>query len=57
MSASPTWLANNKFKFSGVDPETIKTNLCTHNDKLPGCENKLTGRAAPAGAAQPGCGG
>jgi predicted DsbA family dithiol-disulfide isomerase len=57
MSASPTWLVNNKFKFSGVDPETIKTNLCAHN-KLPGCENKLTGRAAPAGAAQPaGCGG
>jgi hypothetical protein len=57
MAASPTWLANNKFKFSGVDPETIKSNLCAHN-KLKGCENKLSGQAAPApGAKQPGCGG
>jgi hypothetical protein len=59
MQASPTWLANNKYKFSGIDPETIKTNLCQHN-KLKGCENKLSGQApAPAGggAAQPGCGG
>src|SRR5262249_57178421 len=24
MSGSPTWLANNKFKFSGIDSETIK---------------------------------
>lgn len=57
-SASPTWLANGKYKFSGVDAETIKTNICAHN-KLAGCENKLSGPAKPAaaGAAQPGCGG
>jgi predicted DsbA family dithiol-disulfide isomerase len=57
--ASPTWLVNGKYKFSGVDPETINTNFCAHN-KLKGCENKLSGPpAAPAGgqAAQPaGCG-
>ncbi len=57
--ASPTWLANGKFKFSGVDPETIKTQLCAHN-KLAGCENKLSGPpprpAGNAGAAAPGCG-
>jgi predicted DsbA family dithiol-disulfide isomerase len=59
MNASPTWLANNKFKFSGIDAEGIKTNLCSHNPKLAGCENKLSGPAAPAaaGGAQPGCGG
>jgi predicted DsbA family dithiol-disulfide isomerase len=57
MGASPTWLANNKFKFSGIDPETIKTNLCAHN-KLAGCDNKLSGQAAPKpGAKEPGCGG
>lgn len=62
MSASPTWLANNKFKFSGVDAETIKTNVCSHN-KLGGCDAKLSGPPAPAGgakgaaAAAPGCGG
>ena len=59
MSASPTWLVNGKFKFSGVDPETIKTNVCEHN-KFGGCENKLSGPPPrPAGGnAQPaGCGG
>ncbi len=57
MQASPTWLANNKFKFSGIDPETIKQNLCAHN-KLAGCDVKLSGQAAPKpGAKEPGCGG
>jgi predicted DsbA family dithiol-disulfide isomerase len=56
MTASPTWLANNKFKFSGVDAEKIKSNLCAHN-KLPGCENTLSGKPASApGAKEPGCG-
>lgn len=60
IGASPTWLANNRYKFSGIDPETIKTNLCAHNKDLKGCENKLSGNAPPpaggAAAAQPGCG-
>ncbi|MFO0554120.1 MAG: DsbA family protein [Polyangiaceae bacterium] len=59
IGASPTWLANGKFKFSGIDPETIKTNVCNHN-KLGGCENKLSGpppRPAGNAPAQPGCGG
>ena len=62
MQASPTWLVNGKFKFSGIDAETIKTNVCAHN-KLAGCDVKLTGQAPrPAGngaaaPAQPGCGG
>jgi predicted DsbA family dithiol-disulfide isomerase len=57
MSASPTWLANNKYKFSGIDPETIKSNLCAHN-QLKGCDKKLSGQAAPKpGAKEPGCGG
>ncbi|MBI4953843.1 MAG: thioredoxin domain-containing protein [Myxococcales bacterium] len=56
IGASPTWLANGKYKFSGVDPESIKTQFCAHN-KWDGCENKLTG-PQNAGAAQPaGCGG
>lgn len=54
--ASPTWLANGRYKFSGVDPETIKKNICEHN-KLAGCEKTLSGPSAraAAGAAQPGC--
>jgi predicted DsbA family dithiol-disulfide isomerase len=59
--ASPTWLTNGKFKFSGVDAETIKTQVCAKN-KLGGCENKLSGppprpQGGAAGAAAPGCGG
>ncbi len=54
-SASPTWLVNGKYQFSGIDAETIKKNVCAHN-KLPGCEKDLTaalpdpGGAAPQGA-------
>jgi len=55
---SPTWLANGKHQFSGVDAETIKTNFCAHN-KLKGCDVQLSGkpaRADPGGAApEPGC--
>jgi hypothetical protein len=43
IGASPTWLANGKFKFSGIDAETIKTNFCKNNKDVKGCENKLTG--------------
>jgi 2-hydroxychromene-2-carboxylate isomerase len=57
IGASPTWLANNKYKFAGIDAQTIKTNLCAHNPKLAGCDATLSGPAAPkAGAAEPGCG-
>jgi 2-hydroxychromene-2-carboxylate isomerase len=59
IGASPTWLANNRYKFSGIDAQTIKTNLCSHNPKLAGCDATLTGQAAPkpGGAKEPGCGG
>jgi hypothetical protein len=50
IGASPTWIVNNKYKFSGIDAETLKTNLCSHN-KLRGCENKLS--AAPSSAPEP----
>ncbi len=58
IGASPTWLANGKFKFSGIDPETVKGEFCKHNN-LPGCEVKLSGQAPQqAGAPAPaGCGG
>jgi len=60
MSASPTWLVNGKYKFSGIDSQTVKTNICQHN-KLGGCDATLSGPPAPAGggaaAAPAGCGG
>lgn len=59
IGSSPTWLANNKFKFSGIDAETIKSNFCAHN-KVAGCEKTLSGpppRPAGNAAPAPGCGG
>ncbi len=53
IGASPTWLANNRYKFSGVAAEAIKQQLCKRNPKLKNCDKKLsTGVGAPAG----GCG-
>jgi predicted DsbA family dithiol-disulfide isomerase len=42
ISASPTWLANNKSKFSGVDAERIKQSLCQNNKDLKGCGKTLS---------------
>ena len=42
VSASPTWLANNRYKFSGIDAETVKSNVCRYNPDIDGCENVLT---------------
>lgn len=42
ISASPTWMANNRYQFSGIDAETVKSNFCTYNDGVSGCENVLT---------------
>ena len=55
IGASPTWLVNGRYKFSGVDAETIRKNICEHNPDLTGCDKTLTskGGQVPAGA---GCG-
>ncbi len=51
VSGSPTWLANNKFKFSGIAPEAIKSNVCRHNKGLKGCDKKLSASTGkPAGS-------
>lgn len=53
IGASPTWLANNKFKFSGIAAEAIKQNVCKHNPGKKGCDKKLKSNvSAPKG----GCG-
>ncbi|MBT4540220.1 hypothetical protein HOC35_01785 [Candidatus Woesearchaeota archaeon] len=52
IGASPTWLSNNKYKFSGIDAETVKSNFCQYND-VGGCENVIpvsTTADVPAGA-------
>jgi predicted DsbA family dithiol-disulfide isomerase len=43
IGASPTWLANNKFQFSGLSADEIKTQLCKYNNALKNCDKKLTG--------------
>ncbi|MFZ2456126.1 MAG: hypothetical protein WAX07_06590 [Candidatus Altiarchaeia archaeon] len=46
ISGSPTWLANNRYEFGGIDSETVKTNLCKYNAGLSGCDvvlNSSTG--------------
>jgi hypothetical protein len=53
VEASPSWLANNKFAFSGIDAESIKKNLCQHNPGLKGCDKTLSGPPAEG----PGAGG
>ena len=51
VSGSPTWLANNRYKFSGIAPEQIKKNICQRNPQLPNCDKKLTEQSgAPAGS-------
>jgi hypothetical protein len=55
VSGSPSWFANNKYKFSALAPEQIRSNLCLYNKDLKGCEQKLSGDSGPAPAG--GCGG
>lgn len=52
ISASPTFLANNRYKFHGIAAERIKQQICKRNAKLAGCANKLDDRAVgPGGGA------
>lgn len=50
ISGSPTWLANNRFKFSGVAADAIKQNICQHNKDLANCDKKLTEQAKAQGS-------
>jgi hypothetical protein len=57
ISASPSWLANNKFKFSALAANDIKTNICQHNKELANCDKTLSGPQAPAAGRGGGGGG
>jgi hypothetical protein len=53
IGGSPTWLANNRYQFGGIDSETVKTNLCKYNTGLAGCNvvlNSSTGGLAATGS-------
>jgi len=43
IGASPTWLTNNKYQFSGISAQDIKTNYCQRNSGIAGCEKTLSG--------------
>jgi len=49
--ASPTWFANNRYKFSGIDAERVKNSFCKYNEGLEGCDNTL-GSSSPSTDAQ-----
>ncbi|MFH1890434.1 MAG: hypothetical protein ABIJ91_02625 [Candidatus Kuenenbacteria bacterium] len=50
IGASPTWMVNNKYKFNGIDAETVKTNFCKYNN-IDGCDQALSGQTdVPAGS-------
>ena len=51
IGASPTWLANNKYQFSGIDVLTVQKEICKYNPELKGCSVNLAG--AVAGASVP----
>ena len=42
--ASPTWLANNRFKFSALDAESVRRNICQHNKGMKNCDKKLSAK-------------
>jgi hypothetical protein len=50
IGASPTWLANNRYQFSGIDAETVKTNICKYNANLTGCSKNLSSGSNVSGS-------
>lgn len=50
ITASPTWIANNIKKFSGVAADAIKTSFCSVNSGLKGCGNTLSASTTVQGS-------
>lgn len=55
IGASPTWMVNNKYQFSGLDAITVQKEICKYNPELKGCAVNLagavsTGATVPAGS-------
>lgn len=50
VEASPTFLANNKHLFNGIDAETIKNRFCEHNAGLKGCTKTLSSDTSVQGS-------
>jgi protein-disulfide isomerase len=41
INASPTWFANNKYKFGGIQASNIQTTFCQYNPDLEGCKTEI----------------
>lgn len=41
ISASPTWLANNNYKFSGIDSAVVQQQYCSVNEDAEGCDAEI----------------
>jgi hypothetical protein len=54
IGGSPSWIANGKYDFSGIEAEAIKKAFCAPNkNEIKGCEKTLSSNS---GAPQGGCG-
>lgn len=40
IGASPTWMANNRYEFGGIDVNMIKAEFCKYNEEIEGCESE-----------------
>jgi len=51
IGVSPTWIANDRYQFSGIDAETVRQNFCQYNPDLnEACAKELSDASIPAGA-------
>lgn len=56
MTASPTWLANNRHTFTGITAEAIILGVCKHNPELEACKNRAPASQPATGASPGSCG-
>ncbi len=54
ISGSPTWIADGRHQFSGIDAATVQKNICQHNPTFEGCKKQLA--AEERGGPAPSCG-
>ena len=54
ITASPTWIVNGTHKFSGLDFETIRRNVCKYNPQLKPCAASPSAPVPPPGPTGPG---
>jgi hypothetical protein len=51
IGASPSWIANNRYQFGGIDAATVQTQFCQYNAGLAGCSATVSNTTSvPAGS-------